>query len=327
MNYKEALDLLGVDENTSQDEIKSKYKKLAVKYHPDVNKESGAEDKFKQINQAFEIAQHPEKADDRKNEGFGNPFQGGFNIHDVMSTFFGGSRPNTRRRAYSEELIEPKINVYLSFSESIQGCSKSLKYKTIMNCSSCNGEGGNIKPNDCKECNGFGRKVQKSANRIVDQACSKCRGLGTKKEECVTCKGNCGIEVEKNVTVNIPAGVENENVLRLGGAGGFVGNNPFGESMIGDAFIIIHVANTKDWVKVNNDVKSQLKVNLLDAIKGKNIFEDTVYGNVKVAIPPLSKNKDEIRIKGNGVKGKGDHIFVLNVEYPEDIDKVIKALE
>jgi molecular chaperone DnaJ len=88
LNYKEALDLLEVNESSSQEEIKTKYKKLAVKNHPDVNKDPGAEDKFKKINQAFEIAQHPEKADDRKPEGFGSPFQNGFNINDVMNTFF-----------------------------------------------------------------------------------------------------------------------------------------------------------------------------------------------------------------------------------------------
>jgi molecular chaperone DnaJ len=291
MNIQEAFKTLDLAPGADQTEIKKRYKEYTKKYHPDLNKEPGSEDKFKKINQAYNILSSKEK-------------------------------PSINRSA-----IDHTINtqIKISFKESVLGCRKEISYNRYAQCTTCSGRGNLPINNGCKKCNGLGQIRQQSNNMIFVQGCPECRGK-VNFETCSSCFGEGLSSSDVSMNVSIPPGVSDGNILRLEGAGNFVGNfGPF--ENYGDVFILINVDKSEDNLRINNsDVISEISISLLDALEGCKRTTPTIDGVKNINIPPGTKNNDTITLNNLGVSRVGNHKVIINVEYPNDINSLVNFL-
>lgn len=324
MKIKEAYQTLELQENASEDEIKKQFRKLAAKYHPDINKDPDAEAKSKKISEAYQILKDPAKAEPEHitqhpgSQGFWrNPFD--IDLQEILSN------------------IQPKINkvrkieqhatttVTISFVESILGCSKKIELERWMRCDPCKGRGNNIGGN-CADCNGIGFKVQSQTHgkhQIRTQmVCSSCQGGGRALNECPACEGYGNFKSNSILEVKLTPGLENDQFVRLSGGGHYLKGHGYDAALL--KITVIPDPNMK---KQGMDVISDIKLSLLEALEGieKNVV--TVHGEKNINIPAKSKNLEEVKLFGSGVGGKGDHIFKLHVSYPENIDKLIEVLK
>jgi molecular chaperone DnaJ len=307
MNIKEAYSILEIPETTSPEEAKKKYRKLTKQYHPDVNKEPGAEDKFKKINEAYQVVSSG-KSTDREDLSWQsniNPFN-----------------TNVRRKHYQADNIQ--LHTTISFAESVLGCSREIKISRKNKCKDCDGQGETSLNNGCTKCGGRGQIVGRQGNTIMVQTCDKCGGR-TQKTSCKHCNGNGVLDVESSVNVSIPGGILDSNVLRLSGMGHYVGNFMMMEQYT-DAHLHVKVTADNDLKIEGKDVVFTLEVSLLDALKGCQREVRTIKGSQDVQVPVMSKNKEEIVIKGLGVGGTGNQRIVLNVQYPDDVSEIINVL-
>lgn len=317
MNIKEAYSVLEVAEDISDEELKKKYKTLARKYHPDIFKEDP--NKFKLINEAFQLV-----TDFRQNPSKYEPKipQGGFwsNMSNIAD-FFGNMSGEVN------QFIKPiKISFELTFAESVLGVSKEVSYKRNVKCDNCNGNGVKLTGNGCKDCDGFGRVTKNNNGMIFQTKCNKCDAKHIKQHKCENCKGKKTLEDTRTGNINIPPGVTNGSVLRLEGEGHFVGRSFFNDSY-SDVMFEIKVSSHESMYVEGNDVCSTCKISLLEALKGASKEIETVYGNKTITIPEKTKHSDKIKIPNCGVKTKnGSHIVSIQVEYPEDVSKIIEIL-
>lgn len=314
MNINDAYQLLGVDSNCSDDKLKKKYRELAKSKHPD---KGGDPEEFKKINEAHQFILNY-----RSNPPVENNFNNFGSFSDFMSNMF-----NQQQFYYDPNELQPiRLDVNLSFEESILGCSKSIEFNKKEKCSSCDGLGFKRIKNNCKECNGFGIIENNKGNMFFQTSCHKCYGRGTKQEMCKTCENNGFIILKKEGNIQIKPGAENSNILNISGAGNYTRIN--GMHYYTDLSIEVHVAPSKEFTKEGLDVISNLDISLLDALQGKEVEVNTVYGKKKISIKPLSKNNEEIKIEKCGVKNtSGKHRVVLKVNYPENIDKLKEFLK
>lgn len=330
MNSKEAFEILGLNESATAEEIKKKYRSLAAKYHPDVCKDADANDKIKKINEAHSIAQSVKDGTYQDPNSFrGNPFARdpfggfGFNIDDLINSFNKSKKKTPFNRSQTQE--EPTVSLEISFEESVKGCPKEISFSRFTRCNDCHGQGYIEIKNDCTKCDGFGRKVQKSVNFMSSSSCSSCYGKGVTSKDCKNCSSTGSIDSKASFSVNIPPGILNDQTLRLQGAGHFY-TTSFGD-MIGDAFLHVKVKPHPKMKIKNKDVVSIINISLLEALEGKSLKEETVYGEVDVKIPEKSKNGDVVSFTNKGVGGKGAHKFKINIEYPSDISSLIDFLK
>lgn len=328
MNIQEAYKTLEVQENISDADLKKSYKELARNFHPDLYKEDP--NKFKTINEAYQLIkdyrENPAKYQPQSQQGFQGGF-GGFNMNDIFSTLFQQNMEGDQGAQINFPPI--KLNASLTFEESILGCNREFTYKKYKKCDDCEGKGLLRQSNGCKECNGFGRKVTKQGNSVYSSSCSKCMGRGVKSSKCTTCNGKCGIESDSKINITIPPGVQSDNVLRMSGMGSFAGESVFSQSAYSDAFLIIEVKKDKELKLEDKDVVSNLNISLLEALEGVDERKvRTAYGEKPIKIPPLTKNADQVRLEGCGVRGtNGSQRVVINIQYPENIDTLINALK
>lgn len=317
MNRVEALKILGLDANASDDEAKKKYRELSKKYHPDINKEPGAEDKFKQINIAYKAVTDPEPEPQPQ---FSSSH---FNFEDLLREMQGQFNPNVTFRT-----VPPvEISITISFDESIKGCDRDVVINRTEMCTSCKGIGANFIPRvtPCAQCNGKGQVTLEQGNMKFMRTCPACFGQNKVKVACKGCNSMGGKGAKRNCKVTIPPGVDTGNVLRLSQMGNFVPNGF--RSQYADAFIKINVTPDPVMKLVGNDVVSTIEVNLIDCLQGVSRKEKTVFGEVDVVIPPGSKNKEEVIIPNHGVRAHlGAHRFVINTKYP-DLEKTINLLK
>jgi molecular chaperone DnaJ len=329
MNISEAYKLLEIDQSCSDDELKSQYKSLAKKYHPDIYKEDP--NKFKEINSAYQmITDYRENP--HKNNSFG-PFSGGFssspfniNINDIFSSFID--------QEVSQQVHHkpPMINVSLSFKEAVLGAQKKISYKRYMKCNDCNGKGLDRKPNSCDQCDGFGRVIKIQGNMHFSSSCSKCRGRDVKTNKCNGCNGKACNLADAEETINIPPGINGNAILRAPNVGHFAGTSPFGGDQYAHADINVKVEKDPSLSLEERDVILKLKVPLLDVLTGVEKEVPTIHGEKKIKIQPLSKNKDVLIIRDCGVPAAqgykaGVQKVILDVEYPKDATKLIAALK
>lgn len=310
MNLKEAYNILELPQGTSIEEAKKKFKKLAVKYHPDVNKDPSATDKFKQINEAISTI---EKGEDEPSFGFpfsGNPFSG-----------------NPFNRQEQHVINAENINLYttITFEESILGKKQDLKFSRDGKCSDCNGQGHIRNDNGCEKCGGKGQTVTRQGNFVFSQTCNKCHGK-TNVSDCKSCDSTGSVNTDVNVTVTIPGGISDGNVLRLAGMGNYVGNF-MGHEQFTNAFLHVSVTAMSGLSLSGSNVISSLDLTMLEAIEGCNKTVKTVLGDKEIEIKPLSKNKDEVIIPNVGVNRIGNQHVILNVSYPSDVSKLIEVLK
>jgi molecular chaperone DnaJ len=344
-DYYEVLEL---DKNATEDQIKSQYRKLAKKYHPDLNKEPGAEAKFKEVQEAYEVLSDPQKkaaydqyghaAFDQNGgqSGFGG-FQGGFqdvDLNDIFGSFFGGG---ARRKQQSGPTRgnDRFMTVRINFMDAIKGKKIELNITLDENCPTCNGSGA-ASPSDivsCNTCNGTGyvsKRVQSIFGMIQEtqSVCPTCSGKGkTIKNKCSACQGKGYNRVKRKIEVNIPAGINNGQQIRVTGKGERGSNG----GPNGDLYIEIVVDTDSAFRRDGNDIHVDLEVSMIDAALGCTMSVGTVYGEVEVKIPEGSQSGQTLKLREKGVKdirgnSFGDEYIHLKVVTPTKLNDEQKEL-
>lgn len=314
MNLQEAYSILELDQGADADAAKKKYRELTKKYHPDVNKDPGAEDKFKKINEAYQVVSTG-KSTDRQDVQFRQPRQSGFNPFD----------PFNRQGAQVRQASHIELHSTISFKDSVLGCRQDLKFNRQSKCPDCDGQGEKTINNGCKQCNGLGTVTTRRGNMIFTQTCDKCYGQ-SQTEDCKKCHMTGILDVEVSVSVNIPGGVTNGNVLRLGGMGNYAGGF-MGMDQYTDAHLHINVTPENGLTLQGTDVVSTLEISLLEALRGCSKRVKTVLGEKDIDIKPMSRNKDEVIISRMGVNRVGNQKVILDVKYPKDVNTLIGVLD
>jgi len=345
MDKKDYYEVLGVSKSASQDEIKSAFRKLAKKYHPDVSKEQDAESKFKEAQEAYAVLSDEEKR--RQYDQFGHAaFQGGaggaggfggfdfsgFDYGDIFDNIFGGNfgfggRSSTRSHRGSDTLMKMK----LSFNEAVFGCKKDISVDVVEECSECSGKGG-FGEVTCDKCHGSGTITSEQhtifGSFLSKTTCPKCSGKGKSYERtCKSCNGNGRVRTNKDLEVKIPAGVDNGTRLKLSGKGS-AGTNG---GPNGDLYIEFSVAEHDFFIRDDNDIYVEAPITIVDAVLGCKKEIPTLYGNVTLTIPAGSESGDKHRIKGKGINNeatrrKGDMYIVLKIVTPKKLSKEQKKL-
>lgn len=306
MNLKAAYSILEIPQTSTPEEAKKKYRELTKKYHPDINKEAGAEDKFKKINEAYQVISSGKSTDREDVMHQRNPF----------TNPFGG------QVQYQAEHIT--LHTTISFKDSVRGCKVDLKFNRQAKCKNCHGRGEVSIHNGCIKCGGKGQVVSRQGNMIVVRTCDKCFGRSS-TESCKDCSSAGVVETETSISVTIPGGIQNGNVLRVGGMGNFVGHfGPLEQHT--DVHLHVAVTQEKGLSLDGNQVVSTLEISLLEALRGCQKVVPTIFGTKEIEVKPMSRNKEEIIIPRLGVNGAGDQRVILDVKYPADVNKIIDIL-
>jgi len=335
MSKRDYYEVLGIDKNTADADIKKAYRTLAKKYHPDVSTEPNAEAKFKEVQEAYEVLSDSSKKvqydryGHQANNGQGFSSSGfDFDINDIFSSFFGGGqtqRSTNRPRKGSD--IQMRMNV--SFNDSIFGNKKHINVNVHEECHTCHGTGAFSK-NDLKTCNrckGKGTVIveqQSIFGRTRTQAtCPVCNGKGKQiTKKCTKCHGE-GIEShKKEIEVTIPVGIDSGQQIRLEGYGEKGQNG--GPS--GDLYILFEVKKNPLFERHNDDLVIEVPITFVQAAIGDTIKVPTPYGDVKLKIPAGTQSKTTFRLKGKGApnvrsKRNGDEHVVINVVTPNKLSK------
>lgn len=343
MNNTEFYDRLGVSKDASQDEIKKAYRKMSKKYHPDINKEPGAEEKYKEVQEAYETLGDEQKraAYDQygaagANGGFGGGTGGfdGFNggagfggFEDIFSSFFGGGgathNPNAPRQG--DDL---QYRVDLTFEEAVFGVEKEVSYNREATCETCSGTGAKpgTSPVTCSRCHGQGVinvDTQTPLGMMRRQVtCDVCHGTGKEiKDPCPTCHGSGHEKKRHKVSVKIPAGVETGQQIRLQGQGeaGFNGG-PYG-----DLFVIIKVLPSKEFERDGSTIYYSMNISFVQAALGDTVEVPTVHGKVELTIPAGTQTGKTFRLRGKGAPklrgvGQGDQHVTVNIVTPTKLN-------
>lgn len=333
--------VLGVDRNATEDEIKKSYRKKAMEYHPDKNPgDTEAENKFKEISSAYETLSDPDKKSnyDRfgttDNKQQGNPFGGqgfGFNMDDIFSQFgdiFGGGR-NQQRQQRQQRGSDLKIRISLNIQEIINGCTKKIKYNKHDSCKSCDGKGGSdIK--DCTSCNGTGERVitQNTPFGQMRQAthCNDCRGTGKKiTNKCSVCHGEGTVLKEELIDVTIPIGVGNGMQINMKGYGNAILNG-----ISGDLHILIDEIKESYFRREGGNIIVEKEISVIDAIIGSNVNVKTPRGEEVIAVVSGTEHGKVIRVSSKGVPdinlGLGDLFVNIKVKIPTSISSEEKSI-
>jgi molecular chaperone DnaJ len=338
MAKRDYYEVLGIQRNASNDEIKAAFRKLARQYHPDVSQEANAEEHFKEINEAYSVLSDADKraAYDRfghagvQNAGGVPDFTVDFG--DLFDEFFGGfggfGRTNSRRaRNAPRRGADLQYNLDLSFEESIFGIEKEIEITRDEVCETCGGKGAEpgTSPVRCSTCNGTGevRQVRQTllGSMVQVSTCPTCNGRGeTIGTPCHTCSGRGLIRRNRKKVVSIPAGVDNGNQIRLAGEGQ-PGENG---GPNGNLYLVIHVLSHKYFKRRDNDILLDLNINIAQAALGAEVDVPTVDGMTKLKIPSGIQPGKVLRMRGKGVphlrgNGRGDQMVIVNVEVPKSM--------
>ncbi len=353
MNKKDYYEVLGVSKTATDEEIKRAFRKLAKQYHPDINKEPGAEEKFKEIGEAYAVLSDANKR--RQYDQFGHAaFQNGgssgggagfqgFNmgdidLEDILGDLFGGgfrgfsgfggSSRASSRPSKGEDI---RVVLNLTFEEAAFGCEKDVKLNLTSECSRCKGKGG-FNEKTCRTCGGAG-KVLEQAQTIfgymqTQKTCPDCKGRGkTYETTCDECNGKGVVEKVKTLTVTIPEGVDEGYQLRLSGKG----NAGLNGGPNGDVFLEFKIKEHPLFERDGADIYLEVPVTITDAVLGCKKEIPTLYGNIILEIKAGTQNYTKLKIKGKGIKlpnslSKGNMYAVVNIIIPTKLDRKQKAL-
>ncbi|MEA3253363.1 MAG: molecular chaperone DnaJ [Chloroflexota bacterium] len=338
---RDYYELLGLSRNASEEEIKKAFRKLAFQYHPDRNRDPGAEDKFKEVNEAYQVLSDPAKRSsyDRYGrvvsegaEGFADFGFGG--LGDIFESFFGGSPFSRTAQRAPQKGDSLRSHLSLSFQEAVFGCQKEIEIQRIEICPSCHGIGARpgSNPQTCPECRGTGqvKRVHQSIFGRFSQvsACPRCEGSGTIiTDPCPQCHGRGRIKAKRKIAVDIPAGVDDGYQVRLDreGSAGIYGGAP------GDFYIDLSVKPHSLFRRDGLDILYDLPVNFAQAAVGQEIEVPTLDGKAKLQIPSGTQNGKVFRLKGKGVqqfnsRGKGDQLVRIVVVTPQHLDRKQRQL-
>jgi molecular chaperone DnaJ len=333
---RDYYETLGIDRDATNEEIKKSFRKLAFKYHPDHNHEAQAEDKFKEVNEAYEVLSDPDKraAYDRFGHSgsqgfFGQGFEG---FGDIFDAFFGGTATDARQAP--QRGTDLYCGITITLEEAAFGCQKEINISRTEHCSLCHGTGykPGSQPTRCPNCNGSGQvhRVQQSIfgrfttnttcpqchgeGRIITEPCPQCRGTGREKHRCT-------------IPVEIPAGVNNGSQIRLRGEG--EAGRRGGSS--GDLYITLSIAPHKLFTRDGDNILYNLPLNFAQAALGTEVEVPTLYGKTKLKLPPGSQSGEVLRLKGKGINhlrriGRGDQLVTLFVITPGSLTKKQRQL-
>ena len=356
MAKRDYYEVLGVTKSASKDEIKSAYRKLAKKYHPD-NKETGDETKFKEVQEAYDILYDDQKRSAYDQFGHaafeqtgggpagGNPFSGfgggGFsgediNLGDIFSQFFGGGRSSARRKTGPIRGDDILMKLRVDFMDVVTGKDQEVSFDFDEECPHCHGSGADT-PSDvkvCSTCHGRGSvtRQQRSLFGMVDTevVCPTCGGKGKIiSKKCTVCGGSGYRKVKKTTKIHIPVGIASGQQIRLQGYGA-AGENG---GPHGDLYVEINVKPHQFFKREKNDIHLEVPIDFVDAILGTKIEVPTVYGEMILTIPEGTQPGQILRMKGQGIKdlrtGKpGDQYVHLLIKSPTSLSrKQREALE
>lgn len=352
MSNKSYYEILGISNTASESEIKAAFKKQAIKYHPDRNKGNAeAEEKFKQINEAYQVLSDQDKKSsyDRVGHdsytkgasyGGGSGSQGGgfegfdFDFGDIFSSFFGGGfgGGSTRARRGPRSGDDLEYRLTLTFEEAVFGCKKEIVIRRKDKCTTCSGSGSKpgTSPVNCSKCQGTGQvKVQRNTpfgSMVTMSACNQCKGEGkTNTNPCVTCRGSGKVNSEKKITVNIPKGIDTGQVISMRGEGeaGDIG------APSGDLYIAINVMSSKKFVRKGQDIFTDHHISVWHAILGGETTIETLDGDYQINIKEGTQSGTVQVIKGKGVNKinanfRGEHHVKIIVDIPKGLKDVQK---
>jgi molecular chaperone DnaJ len=338
---KDYYEVLGVSRNADPQEIKKAYRKAAIQYHPDRNPgDQAAEENFKEASEAYEVLSDPRKRELYDNYGHDGLKQTGFTgfsgFDDIFSHFsdifgdlfgFGGFQ---RREHRKNRAADQRFDLTVSFEEAIFGTKKEIVVPRYETCLACRGTGceKGAKPEQCPQCNGRGHVVHSQGFFTITTGCSKCRGSGTIiRKICPQCKGTGREIVEKKLSLNIPAGVDNGTRLRIAGEGEQGDKGTFA----GDLYVFISVQPHEIFKRDENDLHVFIPVSYVQAVLGDQIEIPTPEGNEKLFVEPGTQVGEIKKLSGRGVPslkgyGKGDLYIHLDIVIPSNISKEEKEL-
>lgn len=346
-NKRDYYEVLGVSKDADADTIKKAYRSLAKKYHPDINKSADAPEKFKEVQEAYEVLSDETKknlydryghagVDPNASSNMGGGF-GGFNFNDfdvgdIFSSFFGGGKRTRNTGPMQGE--DKYLQMEISFTEAAFGTKKTIALTVDERCSSCQGTGAKngTEFETCSSCRGTGtvRTQQRTMFGAFESTspCPYCKGKGkVVKTKCEDCKGEGYIRKKVNVDVNVPAGINTGQQLRITGKG----EKGINGGPNGDLYVEIVVAKHKYFQRQNNDVYVNVPISYVDAVLGCKIDVPTIHGDVKVEVPSGIQNGQKLRIKGKGIKdlrssNVGDEYVILDITVPSKLTKEEKDL-
>jgi len=347
MAKRDFYDVLGVNKNASPEELKSAYRKLAVKYHPDKNPgDKASEDKFKEASEAYGILSDQEKKQNYDNfghaafEGGGGRQSGGFggfggaDFSDIFEDFFGdfgGSGRSRGRRNTSNRGSDLRYDLSITLEEAYEGKKQDIKFSTTEKCNTCKGNGS--KPGHsadrCTVCGGNGKVRSNQGFFTVQQTCPQCAGSGEEiTNPCNDCNGQGNKQTSKKISVTIPKGVDDGTRIRLAGkgeAGSRGGAN-------GDLYLFINVHSHDLFKRSDENLFFEFPISIADAALGTTIEIPTIDGGkAKIKIPDGTQNGKQFRLKGKGMpymrgSGNGDLYVQVNTEVPISLNKEQKEL-
>jgi len=344
MAKKDYYDVLGVERGADEKAIKRAYKKLAMQYHPDRTKgDKAKEEKFKEIQEAYEILGDKEKRaayDQYGHAAFeqgsmgGGGFGGGFSgadfgdiFGDMFGDIFGGGGRGRQRVVRGEDL---RYDIQITLEEAVKGTTKDIQINTLAHCDSCDGTGAEkgSKVETCPSCHGSGRVRRQQGFFVTEAICPTCHGSGKKIEKpCKSCHGEGRVHKKKNLSVKIPAGVDTGNQLRLSGEGA-AGENG---APAGDLYVVIHVKEHHIFERDGNNLYCEVPISFSMAALGGEIEVPTLDGKVKLKIPAETQTGKLFRMRGKGVNSTrsgyaGDLICRVVIETPVNLNKEQKEL-
>ena len=343
---RDYYEVLGIQKGASEDEIKKAYKKLARKYHPDMNPgDKEAEEKFKEVNEANEVLSDPEKKARYDQFGFagvdpnygagagGGAYGGGFDfgdLGDIFGSFFGGGFGGQRRNPNAPQRGESiRASVSISFTEAAFGCEKSVTIERSEQCPTCKGSGcaPGTTPEICPDCHGSGtvqtRRQTPMGVFASNGPCRKCGGTGRLiHQPCSDCRGSGAVRKRRTIKVNIPAGIDHGQTISLRGQGG-AGKNG---GPAGDLLITVMVHPHEIFRRDGVDVFCEAPITFTQAVLGAELEIPTIDGKVKYSIPEGTQTGTVFRLKGKGVpvlngRGRGDQYVTVVIETPRSLNK------
>ena len=308
MSKRDYYQVLGVQKNASEDELKKAYRRLAMKYHPDRNpNDKQAEENFKEVKEAYEVLNDPQKraAYDQfghtgieATQGGGAGFGGFGDISDIFESVFGGGFRSGNRSFRGSDL---RYDLSLSLEEVVAGAEVKIRVPAQVVCSTCDGSGAKpgTRPTTCRRCGGQGQIRMTQGFFSVQQTCPTCRGTGkTIADPCRVCHGNGRVQEHKTLSVKVPPGVDTGDRIRLSGEGeaGVHGGPP------GDLYVQINAKPHPIFVREDNHLSCEVPISIVTAALGGELEAPTLEGRVMLKIPPETQTGKVFRIRGKGVK-------------------------
>jgi molecular chaperone DnaJ len=344
MSKRDYYEVLGVSKSANEKELKKAYRTLAKQYHPDRNKESGAEDKFKEVQEAYEVLSDKQKRDAYDKYGFagtqgfgGGGYGGGQDfegfdfgdlgdLSDIFGSFFGGMSGGgggPTRRARGSDI---QVNLVIPFEQAVFGTTQKINYSRQKPCDVCNGTGAKDgKMRKCATCDGHGKVAQMRSTMFghiqTVTTCPTCNGTGEEiLEKCSKCGGSGREQVKEDLEIKIPAGIPDGVTLRFERKG----NAPHGGGQVGDLYVAIEVEQHEIFERRGDDIYSEQEIDVVTAVIGGEVIVPTVHGKVTIKVPAGTQPGKVLKLTGKGGPkfkrdGNGDQYIKLNIVIPSNL--------